>query len=144
VYLKASEIQYEMKLVTPHFRAWRGTGSRSLFVLFNISFETSSFNSFQDSPSRISLCESRFSLLHLDCKVGFLDERHLSSRAVCRGTTNCSGPETNSLVHANGHTRLFIPAQSATRQEIIIYDPHICGRVRVEISLTTCGVESPP
>jgi hypothetical protein len=31
--LKASDTQYEMKLVTPHFRAWRGTGSRSLLVL---------------------------------------------------------------------------------------------------------------
>jgi hypothetical protein len=36
-HLKASETQYEMKLVTPHFRAWRGTGSRSLFVLEEIS-----------------------------------------------------------------------------------------------------------
>ena len=35
-YLKASETQYEMKLVTPHFRAWRGTGSRSLFVLVDV------------------------------------------------------------------------------------------------------------
>lgn len=31
--LKASEIQYAMKLVTPHFLACGGTGSRSLFVL---------------------------------------------------------------------------------------------------------------
>jgi hypothetical protein len=39
-YLKASDIQYVMKLVTPHFRRWRGTGSRSLFVLFYISTAT--------------------------------------------------------------------------------------------------------
>lgn len=32
--LKASDIQYAMKLVTPHFLSWGGTGSRSLFVLF--------------------------------------------------------------------------------------------------------------
>lgn len=31
--LKASEIQYAMKLVTPHLRDSRGTGSRSLLVL---------------------------------------------------------------------------------------------------------------
>ena len=30
--LKASEIQYATKLVTPHFRAPGGTGSRSAFV----------------------------------------------------------------------------------------------------------------
>ena len=38
-YLKASDTQYEMKLVTPHFRAWRGTGSRSLFVLVDVSLQ---------------------------------------------------------------------------------------------------------
>lgn len=32
--LKASDIQYAMKLVTPHFLSWGGTGSRSLLVLF--------------------------------------------------------------------------------------------------------------
>lgn len=32
--LKASEIQYAMKLVTPHFLSCGGTGSRSLLVLF--------------------------------------------------------------------------------------------------------------
>lgn len=32
--LKASEIQYAMKLVTPHFLACGGTGSRSSFVLY--------------------------------------------------------------------------------------------------------------
>ena len=31
--LKASEIQYAMKLVTPHLRRLGGTGSRSLLVL---------------------------------------------------------------------------------------------------------------
>lgn len=31
--LKASDIQYAMKLVTPHFLSCGGTGSRSLFVL---------------------------------------------------------------------------------------------------------------
>jgi hypothetical protein len=36
-YLNASDTQYEMKLVTPHFRRWRGTGSRSRFVLYNVS-----------------------------------------------------------------------------------------------------------
>lgn len=35
--LKASEIQYAMKLVTPHFRAAGGTGSRSLLVLAGLS-----------------------------------------------------------------------------------------------------------
>lgn len=40
--LKASEIQYAINEVTPHFRSARGTGSRSLLVLFFVSHEMSS------------------------------------------------------------------------------------------------------
>lgn len=35
-YLKASDIQYAMNEVTPHLRPFRGTGSKSLFVLIVI------------------------------------------------------------------------------------------------------------
>jgi hypothetical protein len=37
--LKASEIQYAMNDVTPHFRSCGATGSRSLFVLHRISYQ---------------------------------------------------------------------------------------------------------
>ena len=78
--LNASDTQYEMKLVTPHFRAWRGTGSRSLFVLSNISapFHLNFVGCCNERciPSRIPLRKSRFRLLDLECEIRLLNDCH--------------------------------------------------------------------
>lgn len=62
--LKASEIQYAMKLVTPHFLSCGGTGSRSLFVLFARSVYGSirwdhheQFRIRIDRPSCVAFCK---------------------------------------------------------------------------------------
>jgi hypothetical protein len=109
--LKASDTQYEMKLVTPHFRACLGTGSRSLFVLCNISVIRPS--PLQDHlPSCIALRESRFGLLDLERPVRLLDDRHLDLQQACRTMSEWGGvgSEVLCLYLAAGHTRLFIPA----------------------------------
>ena len=49
-HLKASDTQYAMKLVTPHFRSCLGTGSMSLFVLENISMQPTIFH--RNPPSK--------------------------------------------------------------------------------------------
>lgn len=78
-HLNASETQYEMKLVTPHFRACRGTGSRSLFVLHvspSAYTVLSTLQPMQCLPSRISLGKRRFGLLHPQGEVWLLNDGH--------------------------------------------------------------------
>lgn len=107
MYLNASDTQYEMKLVTPHFRAWRGTGSRSLFVLFRHQLLQPFLSSRQTSlPSRIPFCERRLWLFNLPRKMGFLNDRHVEPQPPCDGIERRSLPQFSRVVH--GDLRLFI------------------------------------
>ena len=92
--MNASETQYEMKLVTPHFLACLGTGSRSLFVLYTINQHKSPSSriSVPDSniPSRITHRKSALRLLNPERPMRLLDQRHLEA---CRARTSKSGED---------------------------------------------------
>jgi hypothetical protein len=69
--LNASEIQYAIIDVTPHFLSCLGTGSKSLFVLFTISclfpIQPSTLQQY-NSPSCIPLCKSTLRLINLEMR----------------------------------------------------------------------------
>jgi hypothetical protein len=97
LYLKASDTQYEMKLVTPHFRAWRGTGSRSLFVLYDISvlrLPKQGPSLSESIPACIAVRKCGPWLLDLERKMRLLNDRHLAitQAAVCLDrSSKCGG-----------------------------------------------------
>ena len=99
-YLKASEIQYAIKLVTPHFLASLGTGSRSLFVLWHMelalvlhskpyhtttrpSAHTPPNGQSSNSPSFIPLSKRRLGLINLGMRT--LEVRHCRAETLVRG-----------------------------------------------------------
>jgi hypothetical protein len=116
-----------MKLVTPHFRAWRGTGSRSLFVLFNTLAHHLLIDTIPDLPSSIALCKSRLGLLDTKCKVGFLEHRHCRRHG---GVERMQAP-------------LYPSCKGRSARRYYVTSLDVRGQVTVEISLTKYSVEFP-
>ena len=88
-HLKASDTQYAMKLVTPHFRSCLGTGSMSLFVLENISMQPTDFHPKSPIqvlpnylPSCVPLSKGRHRLLHLQRQIRSLNAKHRVDIAI--------------------------------------------------------------
>lgn len=113
-----------MKLVTPHLRRWRGTGSRSLFVLYIITSAFQSHSSFpanvnRNIPSRIPLRKRRFRLRRTKRQIRLFENRHLVSQSLPPVPLFKSQTQNSDFKNSNGiPTSLFHPHRHFHRRII--------------------------